>query len=157
MALALGNGAGRPITGIVSDRIGRTKTMMAVFTLQALLMALLASGLVVDYVVLLVVGAFVGAMYGANLTLFPSMCYDFFGTKHGGVNYGLVFTAWGAGGVLGSIGAGFAKDFFGNFNTAFWVAAALLVAATVVAAFVKAPQEAPDAVAALEPAEAGAQ
>jgi OFA family oxalate/formate antiporter-like MFS transporter len=156
MALAVGNGAGRPITGIVSDRIGRTKTMMAVFTLQALLMALLASGLVVDYVVLLVVGAFVGAMYGANLTLFPSMCYDFFGTKNGAVNYGLVFTAWGAGGVLGSIGSGFARDFFGNFNTAFWVAAALLVVATAVAAFVKAPQEAPGARTVLEPAEAGA-
>jgi OFA family oxalate/formate antiporter-like MFS transporter len=96
-------------------------------------------------------------MYGANLTLFPSMCYDFFGTKHGGVNYGLVFTAWGAGGVLGSIGSGFAKDFFGNFNTAFWVAAGLLVVATVLAAFVKAPHEVPSHESALaEAADVGA-
>jgi OFA family oxalate/formate antiporter-like MFS transporter len=143
MALAIGNGTGRPITGIVSDRIGRTRTMMGVFIIQAALMALMASGLVQDFTVLLVVGAFIGAMYGANLTLFPSMTYDYFGTKHAGVNYGLVFTAWGAGGVLGSIGAGFAKDFFGNFNTAFWVAAALLVVATALAAFVKAPHEVP--------------
>ena len=141
MALAIGNGAGRPIAGIVSDRIGRTKTMMGVFMLQAAFMVLLASGMVADYTILLVLGAFVGAMYGANLTLFPSMCYDFFGTKHGGVNYGLVFTAWGAGGVLGSIGSGLAKDVFGNFNNAFWVAAGLLVVATVLAAFVKAPHE----------------
>jgi len=143
MALAIGNGAGRPIAGIVSDRIGRTKTMMGVFMLQAAFMVLLASGMVADYTILLVLGAFVGAMYGANLTLFPSMCYDFFGTKHGGVNYGLVFTAWGAGGVLGSIGSGLAKDVFGNFNNAFWVAAGLLVVATVLAAFVKAPHEVP--------------
>jgi MFS transporter, OFA family, oxalate/formate antiporter len=142
MALAIGNGAGRPITGIVSDRIGRTKAMMGVFMTQAALLALLGFGVVQDFTVLLIVGALIGAMYGANLTLFPSMTYDFFGTKHGGVNYGLVFTAWGAGGVLGSIGSGFAKDVFGSFTVAFWVAAALLVVATVLAAFIKAPKPA---------------
>ncbi len=139
MALAVGNGAGRPITGIVSDRIGRTKTMMIVFVLQAAFMALLGSGVVANYALLLVVAAFVGAMYGANLTLFPAMTFDFFGTKNGGVNYGLVFTAWGAGGVLGSLGSGFAKDVFGSFNVAFWVAGALLLVATAIVAFVKHP------------------
>lgn len=139
MALAIGNGAGRPITGIISDRFGRNRTMMGVFLLQAAFMALLASGIVQSFAVLLVVAAFVGAMYGANLTLFPAMTYDFFGTKNGGVNYGLVFTAWGAGGVLGSIGSGFAKDVFGSFNVAFWVAAALLLVATVLVGLVKHP------------------
>jgi OFA family oxalate/formate antiporter-like MFS transporter len=139
MALAVGNGAGRPITGIVSDRIGRNKTMMIVFVLQAAFMALLALDIVQDYTLLLVVSVFVGACYGANLTLFPAMTYDFFGTKNGGVNYGLVFTAWGAGGVLGSLGSGFAKDVFGSFNVAFWVAAALLLVATALVAMVKHP------------------
>jgi OFA family oxalate/formate antiporter-like MFS transporter len=139
MALAIGNGAGRPITGIISDRFGRNRTMMGVFILQAGFMALLASGLVQDFTVLLIVAAFVGAMYGANLTLFPAMTFDFFGTKNGGVNYGLVFTAWGAGGVLGSIGSGFAKDVFGSFSVAFWVAAALLLVATGLVALVKHP------------------
>jgi OFA family oxalate/formate antiporter-like MFS transporter len=139
MALAVGNGAGRPITGIVSDRIGRTQTMMIVFVLQAGFMALLGADMVKDFVSLLVVAAFVGALYGANLTLFPAMTYDFFGTKNGGVNYGLVFSAWGAGGVLGSLGSGFAKDVFGSFNVAFWVAGALLLVATGIVAFVKHP------------------
>jgi OFA family oxalate/formate antiporter-like MFS transporter len=139
MALAVGNGAGRPITGIVSDRIGRNKTMMIVFVLQAAFMALLASGMVQDYTFLLVVAVFVGACYGANLTLFPAMTFDFFGTKNGGVNYGLVFTAWGAGGTLGAIGAGLVKDIFGSFNVAFWVAAALLLVATALVAMVKHP------------------
>ena len=139
MALAIGNGAGRPITGIVSDRIGRNKTMMIVFVLQAAFMALLALGVVQDYTLLLVVSVFVGACYGANLTLFPAMTYDFFGTKNGGVNYGLVFTAWGAGGTLGAIGAGLVKDIFGSFNVAYWVAAALLLVATALVALVKHP------------------
>ncbi len=138
MALAVGNGMGRPLTGMLSDRIGRTRSMMMVFVAQAIL--LVAIGFVQSYVLLLVVAAGIGFMYGANLTLFPAMTYDFFGTKHGGVNYGLVFTAWGAGGVLGSIGAGFAKDVFGSFNSAFYVAAGLLVVATFLAAAVKHPK-----------------
>jgi len=142
MALAVGNGAGRPLTGILSDRIGRTQTMMMVFVAQAVL--LVAIGFVQSFWLLLIVAAGIGFMYGANLTLFPAMTYDFFGTKHGGVNYGLVFTAWGAGGVLGSIGAGFAKDVFGSFNSAFYVAAGLLVVATILAAVIKAPKAAPE-------------
>jgi OFA family oxalate/formate antiporter-like MFS transporter len=138
MALAVGNGIGRPVTGILSDRIGRTQTMMGVFVAQALLLVLL--GFVTDFTLLLLVAAAIGAMYGANLTLFPAMTFDYFGTKNGGVNYGLIFTAWGAGGVLGSIGAGFAKDVFGSFQLAFYVSAALLVVATVLAALIKCPK-----------------
>lgn len=140
MALAIGNGIGRPISGIVSDRIGRTRTMMLVFVAQALLLVAVAS--VQHFTVLLLLASGIGFMYGSNLTLFPAMTYDYFGTKHAGVNYGLVFTAWGAGGVLGSIGAGFAKDVFGSFQIAFFVAAALLLVATALAAFIKAPREA---------------
>lgn len=142
MALAIGNGAGRPITGMLSDRIGRVRAMMVVFVAQALL--LVAIGFVQSFALLLVVAAGIGFMYGANLTLFPSMTFDFFGTKNGGVNYGLIFTAWGTGGLLGSIGAGFAKDVFGSFNVAFYVAAGLLVVATVLAAIVKAPKAEPE-------------
>jgi OFA family oxalate/formate antiporter-like MFS transporter len=138
MALAIGNGAGRPITGIISDRIGRTRTMMAVFIFQAILLVVL--GFVNTFAVLLVVAGFIGFNYGANLTLFPAMTFDFFGTKNGGVNYGLMFTAWGVGGVLGSIGAGFAKDYFGSFNNAFYVAAGLLIVATVLAAVIRSPK-----------------
>jgi OFA family oxalate/formate antiporter-like MFS transporter len=138
MALAIGNGAGRPITGWISDRIGRTRAMMAVFIFQAVLLVALA--FVNQYGLLLVIAVFLGFNYGANLTLFPAMTYDFFGTKNAGVNYGLVFTAWGAGGVLGSIGAGFAKDYFGSFNNAFFVAAGLLIVATVLAAVIRPPR-----------------
>ena len=145
MALAIGNGIGRPITGILSDRIGRKNTMMGVFVIQALFMVILGMNLVTDYTLLLFVAAGIGFMYGANLTLFPAMTYDFFGTKNAGVNYGLIFFAWGVGGVLGSIGAGFAKDYFGSFNNAFFVAAGLLIVATILAAILKPPALPPSA------------
>ncbi len=89
-------------------------------------------------------------MYGSNLTLFPAATYDFFGTKFGGVNYGIIFTAWGVGGAVGNYMAATFKDYFGSFTPAYYIAAGLLVVASVLALLVKAPRhemaEAPEAV-----------
>ena len=139
MALAIGNGVGRPLIGIVSDRIGRVPSMIIVFLLQAALVALILPNSH-SLALLLIVAACIGAMYGANLALFPAATYDFFGTKHGGVNYGLVFTAWGVGGALGNYAAGWIKDAYGAFTPAYYIAAGLLVVAAVLAVVVKPPK-----------------
>jgi len=121
--LAVGNAAGRVVAGIVSDRIGGTRTMLVVFTLQAAMMGALAFSSAA--VALVPVAAVVGFCYGANLSLFPSTTAGFFGTKHLGVNYGLVFTAWGVGGVFGSMTAGTIVDSTGSYALAYAVAAVL--------------------------------
>jgi MFS transporter, OFA family, oxalate/formate antiporter len=43
----------------------------------------------------------VGLCFGGYLALYPAVTADFFGTKHIGVNYGWMFTAYGAGGIFG--------------------------------------------------------
>jgi OFA family oxalate/formate antiporter-like MFS transporter len=139
VALALGNGLGRPVIGIVSDRIGRVPSMIIVFLAQAVLVAVLLP-FSHTLTLLLVVAFFIGAMYGANLTLFPAATYDFFGTKFGGVNYGIIFTAWGVGGAAGAYMAATFKDYFGSFTPAYYIAAGLLVVASVLALLVKAPR-----------------
>jgi MFS transporter, OFA family, oxalate/formate antiporter len=140
VALAIGNGAGRWIIGIVSDKIGRVPSMIIAFLSQAALVGFLLPN-AHDLTLLLVWSALIGAMYGANLTLFPTATYDFFGTKNGGVNYGLVFSAWGVGGALGNYAIGWIYDLSGktSFNNAYYLAAALLVVASVLALVVKAP------------------
>ena len=45
-------------------------------------------------------GALIGANYGANLSLFPSYTKDLWGLKTFGMNYGVLFTAWGVGGLV---------------------------------------------------------
>lgn len=136
--LAIGNAGGRVIAGVVSDKLGRTKTMLLVFLAQAAVMMLLAKAVTP---VLLIIGALaVGFNYGANLSLFPSVTYDYFGTKNGGVNYGLVFTAWGVGGVFGSMVAGKIVDATKSYDQAFIVAAVLCVAAAVITFVTKAPK-----------------
>jgi len=136
--LAVGNAGGRIVAGMVSDKLGRTRTMLLVFTLQAIVMVLLAKA---NTPALLIFGALaVGFNYGANLSLFPSTTADFFGTKNLGVNYGLVFTAWGVGGVFGSMVAGKIVDATGSYNTAFLVAAVLCIAASAITFVTKAPR-----------------
>ena len=66
--------------------------------------------------VLAVLSALIGANYGANLALFPSLTKDYYGLKNFGVNYGLVFTAWGVGGFMLAFLAGKIYDIHKTFT-----------------------------------------
>jgi OFA family oxalate/formate antiporter-like MFS transporter len=125
--LAIGNAAGRIVAGVLSDRIGGIRTMFAVFVLQAIMMGALAFSNTT--LALVPVAAAIGFCYGANLSLFPSTTAGYFGTTHLGVNYGLVFTAWGFGGVFGSMAAGSIVDTTGTYAIAYAIAAVLCLVA----------------------------
>jgi OFA family oxalate/formate antiporter-like MFS transporter len=136
--LAIGNAAGRIAAGAASDRLGETRTMFFVFVVQALMMA--AISFAKTPLSLIPVAAGVGFCYGANLSLFPSATAGFFGTKHLGVNYGLVFTAWGVGGVFGSMTAGTIVDSTGSYAVAYGAAAVLCLLAAGATFITKAPE-----------------
>jgi len=146
VAMAVGNGAGRIAAGMASDKLGRQQTMFGCFVLQAVMVILLsqaaAGTTLATLPVLLAVSAMIGAMYGANLTLFPSITKDYYGAKNFGVNYGLVFTAWGVGGFMLALGAGKLYDLYETFSYAYYGAATLLVAAAAVTFLVKPPKSA---------------
>jgi OFA family oxalate/formate antiporter-like MFS transporter len=132
--LAVGNAAGRIIAGMLSDRIGRLWTMFIIFLFQAGLMMVLRTGLT-DMTAFIIVSMLLGFNYGACLSVFPSAVKDNFGLKNFGINYGLVFTAWGIGGFVFPLFAG--KLFeaakkatgTGSYNDAYLTAAAVLVLA----------------------------
>ncbi len=136
--LAIGNAAGRITAGAVSDRLGETRTMFFVFVVQALMMATISFAK--TPLSLFPVAAGVGFCYGANLSLFPSATAGFFGTKHLGVNYGLVFTAWGVGGVFGSMTAGTIVDSTGSYAVAYGAAAVLCLLAAGTTFITKPPE-----------------
>jgi OFA family oxalate/formate antiporter-like MFS transporter len=93
-----------------------------------------------DATLLIVISAIVGANYGSNLALFPSITKDFFGLKNFGVNYGLVFTAWGVGGFSLALLAGKVFDKYKTFNFAFYTSIVLLIVAGVMVFLVKTPR-----------------
>ena len=141
--LAVGNGAGRILAGILSDKIGRKTTMFISFVFQAFLIFLLSRATegssLASVFVLALISALIGANYGANLSLFPSITKDFYGLKNFGMNYGLVFTAWGAGGFMLAKLAGMMYVKHQTFNIAYYGASGLLILAAVMTFFVKPP------------------
>ncbi|MBN1804271.1 MAG: OFA family MFS transporter [Sedimentisphaerales bacterium] len=142
--LAIGNGGGRIVAGMLSDKIGRKATMFICFLLQAFLIFLLsrASGenTLGTIPVMAVISALIGANYGANLSLFPSITKDFYGLKNFGMNYGLVFTAWGVGGFMLAKLAGIMYVKHQTFAIAYYGASALLILAAIMTIFVKTPR-----------------
>ncbi len=135
--LAIFNASGRLIAGMVSDYIGRLKTVLIVCISQAIMMFLFSK---VSTIPTFILGsAVVGFSYGACLSLFPSTCADYWGTKNLGLNYGILFTAWGVGGVFGPILAGKIADSSGSYQMAYVISAALLIMAAILTFFTKAP------------------
>lgn len=142
--LAVGNGGGRILAGMLSDKIGRKATFLICFVLQAILIFLLSKASTANALgsipVMAIISALIGANYGANLSLFPSITKDFYGLKNFGMNYGLVFTAWGVGGFMLAKLAGDMYVKHQTFAIAYYGASALLILAAVMTLFVKAPR-----------------
>ncbi len=129
--LAIFNAGGRVAAGVISDRIGRMITVAFVCILQAFNMAFFSS--YATEAGFLLGAALVGFNYGACLSLFPSSAADQWGTRNLGLNYGILFTAWGVGGVFGPMLASWIADSQGAYTLAYQVASLLLAAATVLA------------------------
>ncbi len=137
MVVAIFNTCGRFVSGFVSDRVGRTNTMILAFVLQAINMFLFAQ--YKSPVLLLLGSALSGLCYGTIFTLFPAATADFYGVRNLGVNYGFVFTAFGVAGVTGSVLGGRVRDLFGSYSYAFVTCGIMLLAGAVLALFLKAP------------------
>ncbi len=144
MALAIGNGGGRVIAGMVSDKIGRKATLILFLLIQAGAIILLSISSPENFIgtlaVSLILIALVGANYGSNLALFPSFTKDFYGLKNFGMNYGLIFTAWGVGGFMLSQLAAMIFRKTGSYTYSYYISAGLLVCAAVLTVAIKKPE-----------------
>lgn len=129
--LAVFNATGRVVGGVVSDIIGRVGAMIIVFVMQAT--TLFFFDQFTGIVPFVFGAALVGFNYGACLSLFPATAADYWGTRNLGLNYGILFTAWGVGGVFGPTLAGAIADASGSYAPAYRVAGGLLMFAAVLA------------------------
>lgn len=98
--MALGNAAGRIVAGILSDKIGRATTLVLLLAAQSLLMfaaTRVVTGNGSGALLVTLLATFIGFNYGSNLSLFPAFIKDYWGTGNYGMNYGILFSAWGVG------------------------------------------------------------
>jgi OFA family oxalate/formate antiporter-like MFS transporter len=127
--LALFNGLGRIAWGTLSHKLTAKGAVILMCVLQGAMMFILIR-MGSSAWTLTVAGCWVGFNFGGNFALFPLLTLENFGQKNIGANYGVVFSAYGVGGILGPVLAGKVWDTMGTFNTAFIIAAvACLVAA----------------------------
>jgi len=140
VVLAVFNAIGRVSGGVLSDKIGRTTSMLIFFLVQAINMFLFSF---YESVPVLIIGtALAGWAYGALFALFPAATGDFFGMKNFGVNYGLIFCGWGVGGIIGPLLGGFVADATGTYSISYVVSACMLLVGAAIVKFTKAPVKA---------------
>ncbi len=147
--MAVGNAGGRILAGTISDKIGRRWTLCLVLAIQSLLMlaAIPVTGSkAMPAVVIVVLAALIGANYGANLALFPSYTKDLWGLKSFGMNYGVLFTAWGVGGlVLPRLQQTLTAQSGGSYTSSFVTACVLLLVGTALTFLIRPPAPKPAA------------
>jgi OFA family oxalate/formate antiporter-like MFS transporter len=138
--LAVGNAAGRIVAGVLSDKIGRRATLRIMLSFQALLIFSLIFVPEDSALLILLLATFLGFNYGSNLSLFPSITKDFYGLKNFGLNYGIVFTAWGVGGfILARFSQMLVKQ-TGSLRTSAIMAGVLLVCGAILTLALRAPR-----------------
>jgi OFA family oxalate/formate antiporter-like MFS transporter len=136
---AVGNATGRIVSGWLSDLLGRLATLRIMILVSALAMPALSAWREQAFLLYLFV-VVVYWCFGTQLSVFASTSADFFGTKHLGLNYGLLFTAYGVAGLIGPIIAGRVFDAFDDYRYAFFVASGLALVALVSLSLVKPPR-----------------
>ncbi len=131
---AVFNGAGRPLFGYLTDRLGPRAAAIISFAL-----VIVGSGTALVFsegAVWLYILSFASLwmILGGWLAIAPATTSMSFGLKNYARNYGFVFTAYGAGAVLGSLISGFMKDTFGTYIDTFYLTAGLGAVGIVIAA-----------------------
>jgi OFA family oxalate/formate antiporter-like MFS transporter len=127
---AFGNASGRVLSAWMSDKLGRINVLRVMIGISMVAMPVLYA--VGGNVVLLYFLVFVVYWcYGTQLSVNGAAASDFWGTRNAGINYGLLFTAWGVAGIIGPRIGGVLYDKYHNYQAAFYAGAALAAVALV--------------------------
>jgi OFA family oxalate/formate antiporter-like MFS transporter len=122
----------------MSDALGRLNVLRVMIAISMIAMPILFK--VGGDVTLLYITVFVVYWcYGTQLSVNGSTAADFWGTKNAGINYGMLFTAWGVAGIIGPRIAGVLFDKYKNYQMAFYWAAGLAAIALLFELMAKRP------------------
>ena len=138
---ALFNGVGRPIFGSLTDKFSPKKTAIFFFffiIFISLIMLYVSKGQTILYGLAF---AIFWLNLGGWLAIAPTATGQFFGSKYYSKNYGYLFTAYGAGAVLGNVLSGKIRDVFGSYRYVFYPTIAFAILGIIISIiYVKKPK-----------------
>ena len=138
LPFAFCNAIGRPIFGTLTDKLNppRTAVLSFVLIIVASMLVYLNPESVQMYTISF---SILWLCLGGWLAIAPAATASYFGAKDYARNYGLVFTAYGVGAVVGNLMAGAAKDILGGYVNVFPYVAVLSVIGIIVALMLMKP------------------
>ncbi len=143
---AIFNFAGRPIFGWITDRFKPHNAAILSF----ILIGLGGGGMLLagqnDKALYIACFAMLWFALGGWLAIAPTSTVNFFGALNNSTNYGIVFLSYGLGAIIGNVVSNKAKDWFDNYDVAFWMVFIMAIVGIFLAALLlRAPKKAPDA------------
>lgn len=123
---SIANSSGRFIWGSLSDKIGRSKTLLIIYSV--IVLALFSLTIVPGQLgfTLGIIG--LGICFGGVMGVFPSIVMENYGPANQGVNYGIVFTGYSLAAFFApKVAVQMAMANNGNYSVAFYVAIALAI------------------------------
>jgi len=131
---------GRIFTGLVADRLGSKRTLIAMLSLQApaILLYVVARGTASFYLL----AVLFGVAYGGVMPLYALLTREYFGQRAMGGAYGAIYMLQAIGMGLGAFGGGWIYDRLGGYGWAFAAAAAVAALAVISALPLGAPRPA---------------
>ncbi|WDC85276.1 MFS transporter [Caloramator sp. mosi_1] len=133
------NGIGRPLFGYLSDRLGTYKVILLSYSLiflAAILILFFKEGNSLIFIISFIL---FWMNFGGWLSIAPTLTSKLFGSKYYSQNYGIVFTAYGIGAVLGNLTSGFAKDIFGSYKYVSYPILVLILIGIIISRFMNKP------------------
>ncbi|MGD1942880.1 MAG: OFA family MFS transporter [Leptolyngbyaceae cyanobacterium] len=136
---ALFNGLSRPLFGWLSDLYRPRYVAIASYVLMLIacqMMLTAQSGQVITYLIAFCLFWF---SLGGWLAMAPAITLRLFNPENYAQNYGIVFSAYGVGALIGTLTAGQIRDWFGTYTYAFYPMALLAIVGIVVASIMLKP------------------
>jgi OFA family oxalate/formate antiporter-like MFS transporter len=143
MVFAIFNGIGRPIFGALTDKLtpkyAAILSFVLIFIASAMMLAA-GKGSVGLYAVAFCI---FWLCLGGWLAIGPAATAGFFGLDGYAQKYGVVFSSYGLGAIIGGIISGSAKDAFGSYTVAFYPTAGMAILGIIISfLLLKAPKKA---------------
>ena len=129
---------GRIATGLIADRLGSKRTLIAVLALQA--PAILLYVVVRETASFYLLGLVFGMAYGGVMPLYALLTREYFGQRAMGGAYGAIYMLQAIGMGLGTFGGGWLYDRLGGYGWAFAAAATIGALAVLFALPLRSPR-----------------